>query len=415
MIRFKLSTSLENVRPEIEYVLRVWAKNQGLEISFGDDFDNGISIGHDDESHLKISADFVNTPTAFARSSLHAGKVYIIENAFKLLNCVQEYCHTDVDDLGRFKFRNSYQYQLKNHTENLVQKLFEHLSTQVGVTPVSQKTKFFLTHDIDLVNGAILEDGFYVLKRGRVDLFLKMLFNVAMCKPDWLNIDKIMKLESEYDCRSTFFWIVNKGKINQRERNADYSFNASKIQDQFKEVTRNKFENGIHKSISSESFADEFKKFGTTPFSNRYHYLKFQLPDAFHDIDAAGLQLDASLGFAEEIGFRNSYGLPFNPYNIKEQSPFAFIEAPLHVMDRTFFQYKKSSTEEAEKDILGFFERNKTNCLLSVLWHNNFFTNYKFKGYLDIYKRILAYIMDNKFETINSHDIVKNYSITHEH
>ena len=38
-----------------------------------------------------------------------------------------------------------------------------------------------------MVNGAIFEDGFYVLKKGRIDLFLRMLFNIAMGRHEWLN------------------------------------------------------------------------------------------------------------------------------------------------------------------------------------------------------------------------------------
>ena len=144
------------------------------------------------------------------------------------------------------------------------------------------------------MNGAIFEDGFNVLKKGRVDQFFKMLLRVAIGRPDWLNIDKIMKLESEYDCKSVFFWIVNKGKINDRERNADYSFHSKSIQKQFHRVADNGFENGIHKSISPQTFKEEFVKFGKLPISNRYHYLKFRLlePTRYRE---CGLKIDASL------------------------------------------------------------------------------------------------------------------------
>ncbi len=313
--------------------------------------------------------------------------------------------------MGRFKFENSYQHRFKNTLENIVQLCFNEISKICGVTPPKEKTQFFLTHDIDMVNGAIIEDGFNVLKKGRIDQFLQLLFHVAIGKPDWLNMDKIMKMESEYDCKSVFYWIVNKGKINARERNADYVFQSSKIKKHFASVEKNGFENGIHKSISSETFQDELIKYGSKALGNRYHYLKFNLPQAYHDIEKAGLKLDASLGFAEEIGFRNSYGLPFNPYNFENRKPHSFVEVPLHIMDRTFFQYKKSTVHHAEKDIFTFFDKNRENCVLSVLWHNNFFSDYKFKGYLPLYKKILAYIKENNFNTISQKEIIQKYSI----
>jgi hypothetical protein len=135
------------------------------------------------------------------------------------------------------------------------------------------------------------------------------------------------------------------------------------------------------------------------------------LPEAYNAIEESGLKLDASLGFSEQVGFRNNYGLPFNPFNLKEGKPYSFVEAPLHVMDTTLFKNKKISLEEKQKDVFAFFEKNKSNCVISVLWHNNFFSNYKYKGYLQFYKNILAYIKDNKLKPITQQEILDNYAL----
>jgi hypothetical protein len=267
-----------------------------------------------------------------------------------------------------------------------------------------------LSHDIDTVFGAIKEDGFNVLKKGRFDLFLKMLLNVAMGKPEWLNMDKIMKLESAYDCKSTFYWIVNKGNIDAIQKNADYDFQSSQIQNHFKKVNEDGFDNGLHKSLSPETFDSELQKFGSKPLGNRYHYLKFNLPDGYSQIENAGIALDASLGFSEQWGFRNSYGLPFNPYNFEKKSHYNFVEVPLNVMDRTFFS-RRMNLKVVENDIFTFFDSNKQNAVLSILWHNNFFTEYKYSGYLSLYKKILAYIKENNFGTITPLEIINKYKI----
>ncbi|HTE29049.1 MAG TPA: hypothetical protein VK666_01655 [Chryseolinea sp.] len=415
MIKFYIHPEAEKFRAEIAYTLNLWAKNQSTTIQFTPDADQAVTIGMGEDHTLKILADHFRPSNSDASLSDPNTKLTDIAHplslVFYMINAIQEFDSPDHDELKRFKFKNSYQSKFGNAKENLVQRYFDQISKTVRVPLRHEKTSFFLSHDIDLVNGAIIEDGFAVLKQGRFDLFLKMLFNVAMRRPDWLNMDKIMKLESAYDCRSIFFWIVNKGKLNQRESNADYSFRSDQIQRQFTNVGASHFENGIHKSLTQESFMDEFEKYGSQPFANRYHYLKFTVPEAFHDIEAAGLKLDASLGFAEEIGFRNSYGLPFNPYNFRQKKAFQFVEAPLHVMDRTYFQYKRFSPAAAENDIFDFFEKNKMNCVLSILWHNNFFTDYKFKGYLPLYKKILSFIRDSNFSTITASEIVNKYSI----
>lgn len=415
MINFSIERPLRAYSQEIEFVLKLWAINNNLKINFLDNANEVITIGGE-SSNLPTKFELVTSQNSVRLNSDcliqdESGRPDHLATAFYMVNSLQEYDDKDLDDLGRFKYSNSYQYKFQNSNENIVQRCFDEISKTLGIPINRAKTRFLLTHDIDLVNSAIVEDGFNVLKRGRVDLFLQMLFNVVVGKPDWLNIDRILKIENEHDCKSLFFWIVNKGKINAREKNADYSFESLKIQNQLKRVIESGSQNGIHKSIAPDTFNQEFEKYGGRPYSNRYHYLKFNLPQAYDDIADAHLKLDASLGFAEQIGFRNSYGLPFNPYNLRLREPYAFIEAPLHVMDRTYFQYKKFNVVEAGRDIFDFFEKNRENCVLSVLWHNNFFSNYKFNGYFDLYKKILAYLKENDFETITQEEIYKRYSM----
>lgn len=393
-----------------QYLLKLFAKSQGLIVKLTDNTE--------DATFVELRSSFLNLASTKEikiqddRGVLQFNnKPDYLATAFYMLNCLQEYQGQPLDSLGRYPYSSSYQYRLGNIQDNIVQYCFDQLAVEYRIKGIKKKTQFFLTHDIDSVYGSILEDGFNVLKKGRFDIFFQMLFRVAMGRPDWLNMDKIIKLESEYDCKSVFYWIVNKGRINKREVNADYKFHSKTIQSQLELVQRKGFENGLHKSISGDNFQDEISKFKVRPTGNRYHYLKFNLPDGFDAIEQAGLKLDASLGFAEEFGFRNSYGLPFVPYNLKTDAPYSFVEVPLHIMDATFFSYQKKSPIEAGREIIAFFERNCENCVLSILWHNNFFTNYKFKGYLELYKSILSYIKDNNFSTISQQEIIDQHSL----
>jgi hypothetical protein len=405
MTKFYIDSDLEKMRPEICYVLQTWAKQQKTEIIFTNTRDDSITIGATGTNVIPVSG--IGQPIVI-KDKIDRNE--LLSTAYYLINSMQEYKDKDKDDFGRFKYANSYQHTLKNPTANIVQQCFNEISTIAGISPLKTKTRFFLSHDIDTVYESILQDGFHVLKKGRFDLFLGLLFRVAVGRPDWLNIDQIMNIESEYDCRSTFFWIVKKGKEGNL-KNADYSFTANKIQRLVNSVKQRGFENGLHKSISSTSFETELDSFTERPVASRYHYLKFNLPHGFNTIENAGLKMDASLGFAENIGFRNSYGLPFSPYNLTTRKPYSFVEAPLHIMDTTLFKYQKSNLQDAEKDIFNFFEANRVNCVLSVLWHNNFFSNYKYKGYLELYKKILAYIKENHFSSISQKEIINEFSI----
>ena len=402
-----------SVIPEINYTLEQFAANKKINLSFTD---TGILISDSGEAAIRISKKFIdNFTTGKFGYSENLGSIGFIEledgtpdyvsTAFYMLACLQEYdSSVSPDSIGRFQYSESYQAKFKNAHHNIVQLCFDKLAEKLGVPNHSTPTRFFLSHDIDSVYGSLIQDGFHALKRGRIDTILRLLTNVAISKPDWLNIDQIMKIESEYDVKSTFFWIVNKGWANKVE-NADYDFRSQKIQNLVTDIEKFGFENGIHKSASSDSFHAELSRFQKKPFTNRYHYLKFNLPAGFDRVEQSGLQIDASLGFAESIGFRNSYGLPYNPYNVKERKSYSFVEVPLHVMDTTLFKYNQSDVKEAKEIIFKFFEANKTNCVLSVLWHNNFFTNYKYKGYLELYRSILAFIKDNKFAIVSQNEL----------
>ena len=224
------------------------------------------------------------------------------------------------------------------------------------------------------------------------------------------HLDKIMKIEDEHSLKSTFFWLVNKGMLNKREVNADYDINDRKIRATMKSIETGGWENGLHKSISPDSYKEELSKLAVPTIANRNHYLKFRLPDLYENIETSGLQMDASLGFAEAVGFRNSFGLPFHPFNLKERKPYSFIEVPLNVMDGTLKQYRGVPLNETTSQIISFLEKNKTGSLLSILWHNTYFTDYKFGGYLKVYKKILEYIRANDLQVINPREIVKEFA-----
>lgn len=205
--------------PEFDYLLKVLSVNTKHEIK---NSVNGLLIGSSPNATIQISKNFITnfTQKKFSfKDNLGPSGFVEHENgtpdywatAFYLLSCAQEYNSTP-DALGRFKFTESYQSAFNAASQNIVQICLDKMSAQLGITPYHEQTKFFLTHDIDIVYEAILQDGFYAVKHRRIDVLLKLLFHVAIGKPDWLNMDYIMNLESEYDVKSTFFWIVKKGK-----------------------------------------------------------------------------------------------------------------------------------------------------------------------------------------------------------
>jgi hypothetical protein len=414
----------KNFTEEVKYTLNLFAKNKGTnftfieskeasDLSFGSlpSFDflisesayNSLTTGHYHFKHILDNSCMIKT---------ESGNNDLITTAFYMVNSFQEYGSSEVDEIGRFKFNNSYQSKFQNIRKNLVQECFDKICEHPKLHHLAsfkKQSRFFLSHDIDSIHGALLQDGLYLLKQGRYRLIFELLLNAVLQRPDWFTIDKIMEIEDEYSFKSTFFWLVNQGRINKREVNADYSISNNKVQTAIQQSTLAGWEQGLHKSISLQTYIEELTKLSLKVKSNRNHYLKFTLPSLYENIESSGLKMDASLGFAESFGFRNSYGLPFVPYNLKERKSFSFVEVPLNVMDTSLHKYMQVPVIETARTVIDFLESNNYNSVISILWHNNYFTSYKFGGYLEQYKKILAFLYESKWPCINTSEIIAEY------
>lgn len=417
----------QNYSKPIGYILSVFSKNKSISITFVKNaLDASLIFDHIHPASLPINIAFFeslidkeiyNHETYFENEPYilfpDTGKRDYLATAFYLINSFQEYNAEQnpdaLDKYGRFRFSASVQYKFKCIEKNLVQECFDQFYLEQ--TTLSNfdshsihKSKVFLSHDIDSIYGSFFEDGMWALQKGRFDIILKLIMNEVLLRPNWKNMDQIVKLHSVNDLKSTFFWIATNKISTNGIKNADYSIQK------IKKLTETSKSNGLHKSAYSTSFEDELDVLPFKTKLNRYHYLKFRLPDAWNELEEAKLNFDSSLGFAEHYGFRNSYGLPFSPYHIGEQRKYSFLEVPLNMMDRTLQSYMNIPLEKTATTIIDFIEKNKTNCILSILWHNNFFAEYKYGGYLEEYKKVLQYLHEEKIHSITPEEIINEYA-----
>jgi len=409
----------------IEYILRLMANNQQIKLNFLAKKEN-VELVFDDgdtENSLPVAVDFYKRLLVDHQYSYkihfkgeciiktNDNKEDFIATAFYLINCFQEYSDDSglYDKFDRFLFEKTYQYEYDNIEDNLTQKTFESFCTKYinGHSPRKVKSRVFISHDIDTINGALFQDGYWALRNKRIDIILKLIINAFLLRPDWKNMDKIMNIHDEYGLKSTFFWLANKEKGPFGIKNADYK--ATSCKPIMERIEKNAFYNGIHKSCSNYSLQEEVENFPIKVFYNRFHFLRFKLPDLWDQLSNSQIALDCSLGNAQRYGFRNNYGFPFKPYNLKTQSAYSFIEAPLNLMDATFHKYLKVPRSNTAEEIIGFFEKNQYNTLLSLLWHNTYFSEYKYHGYLDEYKKILSYIYEMKFDCVTPPEIIKEF------
>lgn len=340
----------------------------------------------------------------------------LLSTAFFYINCIFEKDEDLVkDEIGRFEFSNSIwnKYQI-DFSKPFVNKVFDELAKEIGVKFVKRNPCVWLTHDIDSTYGAWKQDGKWLLNKKRFFHFFKVALEHFFIAPQWMNLKKIALLEKSFGMQSTFFMLTQKGRIDQRKVNSDYDISDKKIQKELKALKELKFEIGIHKSLNTTSYSEEISYLFPTKF-NRNHYLSFNWPTDLHQMNNAGILLDGTLGYAEMYGYRNGYSLPFYPFDIETNSVIPVLEVPLTFMDGTFSSknYLNVDSSKVFKLITDYISNNEENSVFTILWHNSHFTNYKFKGFADVYIELLKHFKSKNIQVVTANEILNLFPNKH--
>ena len=427
--RINLKPQYQKAENALKYTLALLQHACGLSFEAG----TVITVSEDAEADIRISELFLEKYCSHsfdwreyfkeeAVIKCEDGRPDYLSSAFYMISCLQEYDNNAHDAYGRFSYEASYQKHFAVAGKNLVNKYFDALIKEIQTRyRVSRReprsSRIVLTHDIDSLFGSFPQDWLAILKQGNAKGFISLLTALLTnpkTKGVWNTIEEILQIEEQFGFTSVFFWLPVKGKstLDPAIKNADYRIGSAQIRELMHKVKSKGSVNGLHKSASNLSFSDEFERLPQDLYEkiNRYHFLRFNIQNDF-PVLSHNVTHDYSLGFAEEPGFRNSYSLPYQPYDILNDQPFDFIEVPLNIMDRTLRNYKKLSPSRAQELILQFLRSHRNEAVISILWHNQFFTPYKFKGWKSVYLSILEYCRDHNILPIGPEEIQKEYSI----
>lgn len=336
----------------------------------------------------------------------------IISCAFFFLSGWQEYHSQKRDQHGRFPYSESLQsthsfltIPVVNYYFDILKSAIETISKKKLERKLWPESSFAisLSHDIDKINSGWLEGGFSELKKLRLFSFCKLVLNKLSGKDPWNNLSEIISLEEKLTLLSTFFFLTQKGN-----QNADYELDE--IASYFPEILDADSEYSLHASLGScndpAQLISERKKLESNTNGNRFHFLKFEPKTFVQNLEKAQFSYDSSLGFAEHVGFRNGFCFPFKPYNITEKRVADFYEIPLMVMDATLNNnsYMGNNPDKLKivNDVID--EVSKFNGLLTILWHNNYFSRYKYDGWKSMYIDLVSKLSEKNttFLTCNS-------------
>jgi hypothetical protein len=281
--------------------------------------------------------------------------------------------------------------------------LAEAIYIQTGNRPIiktdsQDNWSAIITHDIDQCNTGWRENSFRALVDGHPIKSLTTVIKRIIKKDVWFNFDEIVNIEDSLDVLSSFYFIAEQNK-KWNYSNADYDIQRANMKKVIQNIRNRNHEVGIHGSIGTgwddQKLRSELLKFPTVPAGGRFHFLAMRPSVSFDIIDSVGLKYDSSLGFAEHIGFRSGFCHPYNPYNVRDDKGYNFLELPLMVMDRTFvnLNYMGITKEESLTQIFKLIDEIEYfHGVLVLLWHNKFFSGYKYGDWKKVFISIIKEI-----------------------
>jgi hypothetical protein len=141
------------------------------------------------------------------------------------------------------------------------------------------------------------------------------------------------------------------------------------------------FHAGFHTYRDAARTDEEFRRLRTAAdqlgvvqdrWGGRQHYLRWESPGTWANWEHAGLDYDSTVGFADHVGFRVGTCHAFPTFHLRERRTLKLWERPLHVMDRSLFDYMALDPETALATVLDLTRACRTTGgILTLLWHNS--------------------------------------------
>jgi len=354
------------------------------------------------------------------RAYMHAD---LISAAFYLLSGWQEYFSDERDQHGRFPFSASVQHLYGFVAVPVVNYYFDVLKTAVehvtGQTLHSRRwangSPFatFVTHDIDELHSAWKAPAKAALRSGNLLKFGRYLWH-HFTQPDaWDNLELVQQTVAGYGAKSTFFFLPKHHKSPKGILNADYPIAA--ILPRIRALEGAGAEIRLHASIGTATNIDQLLQEASSGISTsntvagiRFHYLQWEPRITPSLIDDLAFEYDSTLGFAEHFGFRNSYCLPFNPFDFANKQRHRFQEFPLNVMDATLHHpnYLQLAPNEILPALLPMFrEIERFGGVCTLLWHNDHFDPANETTGPRQFAELMQYLRSRNTTFVNGHDI----------
>lgn len=268
-----------------------------------------------------------------------------------------------------------------------------------------------VSHDVDL----LYEDGRKVdllSSAARLDVkrFKKSFQqNFRRHLDDDLHLKHLEAIDKSYGVKATYYFLSV-----TREKPEDFNYEIAEVEHLIKWLRESGNEIGLHGSRRAATDITELNKElallktvhdDVTGYRN--HFLKFETPKSWKNLERAGFLYDTTLGYSHVPGFRNGMCHPYQPYDCNERRWLDIYEIPLIAMDVSFFLRMQLDMEMSFQLFKLLVDSVKQQGgVFTFLWHNNFLTN----ELGDLYKRCLSYLAQENAWFATGNEVIDHWT-----
>lgn len=348
------------------------------------------------------------------------------------------------DRHSRLKFENSYQ-ALNGISEipivNLYVKYFKDVITKYKAVnpanfyPGNKKYAIGLSHDVDKpLKFQFLRNFRFNKHWGAKDkmyhtaryLHNRKEYIFSDEKKKFSDFESIMKEESKYGFKSTFYFASSSGYSDWGSVNdVFYDIAWDEFRPVFNSINEKGFNIGLHASYNANKNSaflitekENLQKISNAEIKGlRHHYWHLGSDEnlALKNHYDAGFSYDSSLAFNEHIGFRRNAAMPYYPLDIDKNEVINCLQIPVFCMDGNFF-YKEVNVDKAVQQVKKYIEQIKKFEGVGVIdWHSetSFPQKGKYEKWAEAYLKILEYLSQDSEAWVTSPDEIYNHFAEH--
>ena len=284
----------------------------------------------------------------------------------------------------------------------------ERLRSSLGLPsprPLGARFAVALTHDVDVlwrwtrrgVKGALWRARHGDLRQ-LLELARAPLHRVRGTDP-WWRFRELVEAERHAGVASTFFVL---GGHHAPEDGPDWGPLRGWLLETLTELG---VEIGAHPSYAAAEDPellrrelDALRATADQVVGARYHYLRVDPLRNLAPLEPL-VDYDASLGYADAIGFRSGLARPFRPWDHEREAPLDLVAVPTAAMDATLSEphYLGLDPVVAERRLIALLDHAaEVGAAFSVIWHTERFDPATARGWDRLYFRLIDAVRERE-------------------